>query len=232
MVDKQFCHYHPQRQAITICERCNRPICFDDKRLYRYQESSSFVVDNPISGIGENTLSSGETLDYCILCNASALRTDINPLKVLFYILPYIAFVIIISFVFPPSTIIFGVFTFVFLIIYIAQVIKARKAEDEAMLFKKSLKEGPYASTFGFLTSKRGITNIDNSAHISIYSSRGSKDRKSNSSKSFRPDKQSIFHIVCYECGKPIELADKFCTNCGDSTADEIEDYKNKKPEN
>ncbi|MHA1225797.1 MAG: hypothetical protein ACTSR2_04405 [Candidatus Hodarchaeales archaeon] len=28
------CAYHPDKVAATKCERCNRPICLEDKRIY------------------------------------------------------------------------------------------------------------------------------------------------------------------------------------------------------
>jgi hypothetical protein len=228
----QKCHYHPHRPATTYCDRCRRPLCFDDNRLYRKQEST-MVVDNSISGIGESTFGIIQTLNYCILCNANALRNDTNPIKVLIYLLPFIVFSIVISYVFPLALVIFIPFIVVFIIVYILQIKKSRQAEDEAILFKKSLRESPDASTYGFLTSRRGITTIDNSAHIDIYSQRGSKGSKgSKGSRSnrgilnSRPTKESIFHIVCFECGRGLELTAKFCPYCGDSTVDELKKFK------
>ena len=26
------CHFHPKRIALSVCERCQRPICLEDKR--------------------------------------------------------------------------------------------------------------------------------------------------------------------------------------------------------
>lgn len=235
--DKEKCHYHPHRPAATRCDRCRRPLCFDDNRLYRKQESKMFI-DNSISGLGESTFGTG-TMNYCILCNATALRNDINPIRVLFILLPFLVFSAIISYFFPLALLIFVPFTFLVFVIYILQVIKARRAENEAILFKKSLRESPDASTYGFLTSRRGITTIDNSAEIDIYSTRETKSSKgskgtkgsrgSKGSKTIlnsRPKKESIFHIVCFECGRGLELNDKFCPHCGDSTKDEIRKYK------
>ena len=227
------CHYHPHRPATTRCDRCRRPLCFDDNRLYRKQDSSIFV-DNSISGLGESTFGLNRTLNYCILCNATALRNDISLIRVSFYFLPYIVLAGLISYLYPLSLIIFAPFTILFIVIYIFQVIKARRAENEAMLFKKSLKESPDASTYGFLTSRRGITTIDDSAQIDIYSTRDSKGSKgskgSRGSKSLlntsRPSKESIFHIVCFECGRGLDLTDKFCPHCGDSTKEEIKKYR------
>ena len=232
---KEKCHYHPHRPANTYCDRCRRPLCFDDNRLYRKQESTMFV-DNSISALGESSFGSGGTLNYCILCNATALRNDINLLRVLFYLLPFFILSFVIIYFFPLYAIIFVVFTIIFVVIYIKQVIKARQAENEAILFKKSLRESPDASTYGFLTSRRGITTIDNTAQIDIYSSRGSKGTKgtkgtkgSKGSKGIlgsRPTKESIFHIVCFECGRGLDLNDKFCPHCGDSTRNEIKRYR------
>lgn len=218
------CHYHLQRKAITKCARCSRNICFDDKRLYRDQHSS-FIGDNPISGIGENLSSYVKTLEYCILCNATALRNDINPIKIILYLIPFILFTIIVSVLYPPSTIVFSAFSIVFIIIYIFQVLKARKAENEAMLFKESLKIDEYSSTYGFLTSKGGISNIDDNAQIDIYSTRTSKVGTK------RPAKEQIFHMVCWQCGSGLELSDKFCRICGDSTKKELEKFKDEHPD-
>ena len=221
------CHYHPHRPASTFCDRCRRPLCFDDNRLYRKQDSA-ILVDNSISGLGESTFGMNRTLNYCILCNATALRNDINLTSVL---IP-----IVISYFYSLFLIIFIPFTVIFTFIYIRQVFKALHAEQEAILFKKSLRESPDASTYGFLTSKRGITTIDDSAQIDIYSTRGSKGSKgSRGSKGTkgllgsRPTKESIFHIVCFECGRGLDLTDKFCPHCGDSTKNVIQKYKKNK---
>lgn len=200
------CHYHPPREAVTVCARCSRNLCFDDKRLYRYQHSSSLGV-----GIGELDITSVErTLDYCILCNATQLRNDINPLKIIYIFLPFLVFAFIIVYLFPPSALLFGSFIFVFIILWIFQVKKARAAENEAMIFKESLKTDEYSRTYGFLTSKRGLATIDDHAQIDIYSSRQKKVGTR------RPSKERIFHMVCWQCSTKLELTDKFCPKCGD----------------
>ena len=233
-IHKTKCHYHPHRPATTICDRCQRPLCFDDNRLYQKQDSA-FFVDNSISSIGESTFGMNRTLNYCILCNATALRNDINLISVLYYILPSFLGSLIVLYFFPLFAIIFIPFVVIFTAIYIKQVFKAVHAENEAILFKKSLRESPDASTYGFLTSRRGITTIDDSAQIDIFSTRtgtkgskGSKGSKVSTSilTSSRPSRESIFHIVCFECGRRLELTDKFCPYCGDSTKKEIKKYK------
>jgi hypothetical protein len=50
------CAYHPDRKAITICYRCRRPICFEDRR------------------ISQNT---GQK-EYCIPCKANQVKSNFN----------------------------------------------------------------------------------------------------------------------------------------------------------
>ena len=61
------CSYHPNKVAVTICERCRRPICLEDKRVYRRSHSS---------GSSNYRRSYYTSHDYCVLCNSSQLSTD------------------------------------------------------------------------------------------------------------------------------------------------------------
>ena len=74
----ETCSYHPNIVAKFVCERCRRPICEVDKRVYRQihyrDDESSFYTYH----------------DYCILCNATTLRNDIKLLPVLYGVLPFI----------------------------------------------------------------------------------------------------------------------------------------------
>ena len=35
--------------------------------------------------------------------------------------------------------------------------------------------------------------------------------------------------LVCFQCGEKLRVDDKFCSNCGETTEDEVEAHKNTK---
>lgn len=53
-----YCYYHQDKIAITICKRCNNPICIEDKRKLRKDSKD----------------------DYCISCYTKILQKRKNPL--------------------------------------------------------------------------------------------------------------------------------------------------------
>ena len=209
------CHYHPDRVAVTVYERCRRPICLEDKRIYRKKHSR---------GVGDNVSYYYTQHDYCILCNASQLRLDANPAGILIAIPIILFFFIMIpsSFMdigfFNPILLMFGGFIIIFALAAGGSIISARtraqNAENEAYQFKSSL----YSSSD--FSSKPSFEYHKNSPVPESYEDKYYQ-------QSFKDVKKSsdVFSIVCFECGAQLSLNDKFCPNCGDSTHDELVNY-------
>lgn len=216
-LQRTACSYHPNKVAVDICERCRRPICLEDKRIYRRRHSSG-------SGSYRNSYYSSH--DFCVLCNSSQLSSDAkwSPLNIV-CLIPFIAIFLV---VFLPALGIFssfgdfgffGFFPFIFIGIFVLIFISifvsvsktktlAQEAENEALGFRNSLNspEAPYTyqrySNEGFESPKQS-------------------DIFSSSNTSYSP----AFSLVCFECGSSITVEDKFCSNCGDSTKEEIEKH-------
>lgn len=209
------CDYHPNKMAVTTCERCRRPICLEDKRIYRKRHRRSH---------GKYSTTYYTSHEYCVLCNASQLRSDANPLGFLIFI-PFLVFFFIIfggaagaaGGVGP----FFTIFILFFLFIIVSAVFstirareKAEQAENEAMNFKATLystNDATSRPSFNYYKTSPVPDSYDNPYF-----------QKSNKEIKKAPD---LFSIVCYECGANINLEDKFCQNCGDSTKEEIKDF-------
>ena len=209
------CHYHPNKMAVTVCERCRRPICLEDKRVYRKK--------HPRGG-GQYRSYYYTTHDFCILCNASQLRADANPFAFLIFI-PFL----LIFFIFFGGTAGFigggGLFLSMFVLFFIVFIIivlgstlsarnKAESAENEAMNFKSNLysrSDNTSRPSFSYHKSNEVPDSYED-----MYGQRSKSEIKNS------PD---LFSIVCFECGAHINLEDKYCQNCGDSTHDELINY-------
>jgi len=72
------CYYHSDRIAVTVCERCKRPICQEDKRIY----SESHYALNKVKSKNGRTLdfqgsTYDETHEYCPLCYGTHKKTTV-----------------------------------------------------------------------------------------------------------------------------------------------------------
>jgi hypothetical protein len=88
---------------------------------------------------------------------------------------------------------------------------KAKQAEFEANSFRSSLNNPSSPYTFQKFTRD----GFDSPRQSDVFPS-------SNFSTS------DAFSLVCYECGSGITVDDKFCSNCGDSTKQEIQKHYSK----
>lgn len=209
------CHYHPDRVAVTVCERCRRPICLEDKRIYRKKHSR---------GAGDDVSYYYTQHDYCILCNASQLRSDAKPTGILIAI-PIILFffiilpspVMAIGF-FNPFFLMFGGFVIIVALAAGGSIIsaraKAQNAENEAFQFKSSLYSGSDVS------SRPSFEYHKNTPVPELYEDKYYQQTVKDVKKT-----SNMFSIVCFECGTQLSLNDKFCPNCGDSTHDELVNF-------
>ena len=190
------CFYHPDKVAVTVCERCRRPICLEDKHSSNY--SSQYI--RRTSGL------SYLARDYCKPCYDSMINTSISATPIKFAILGFILFFFMIigifsvisfgeplPFIFIFFFIFFGLFIFVFLI-------------------------GLYST--GSLSNKSTRNAVFNNNQQNF----GNYTPEKNTKQAILESQKNIT-ISCYECGSYLTLEDKFCPSCGDSTHDELVDY-------
>lgn len=209
-----FCQYHPNKLAVTVCERCRRPICLEDKRIYRKRHTRHY---------GKYSRFYYTTHDYCVLCNASQLRRDASSIR--FFLIPLVfglfIFIFFIGSLGSVSStgpfVIFLIVTFLIVIFIAVATITARKKADEAE-----------EDAFRFRSL---MSNNDSLINNSSFNDSEYNAWKDNSNKSVFNQSESqissseVNTISCFRCGGKIDLKDRFCQNCGDSTKEELMDY-------
>ncbi len=180
------CSYHPDKSAVIICERCKRPICNEDKRIYKKKFDSS-----------NQEKTSNKLVDqyYCVICNGTKIKNDNNPYKIIPINIVILMFLIIDIIKFPntlkiTSTAIVFFFLFIFIqffLVIIAVWITSSKKQNqeierEVLEFKKSINSVKNSDLL--FAENKNIKNI-------------------------------IFSIDCHSCGTLLELKDKNCPKCG-----------------
>ncbi len=201
-----WCAYHPQNVANLICERCRRPICFSDRKVYTKWK-----------GHGHHRIR--ETREYCVFCHAAVLQHDAS-LEVLFpQFLVYGLIGLFVSIFFPPMLLIMigiGIFS------YLNAKQKANSAASEAALFYRSIS-----------SSTQIVSGSSTTRMISLQTRPAAASPTPIPTTSTRPNELTSeldtsgnqFVLVCFECGEKLLLSDKFCPNCGDSTQEELQAY-------
>ena len=116
------CVYHPNVGAASICERCRRPICLNDQRMYRKSRSR---------GSGSRRRTWTETYMYCIACNADTLRSDASGSIVIGIIMMVLLGTIFLR--------VFGPFVFIFILLFGLSIFSARNKADAAEKEKQML---------------------------------------------------------------------------------------------
>jgi hypothetical protein len=191
------CSYHPDNLAIDICERCNRPICLEGKRVYHKRHSS---------GTGSHHHTWTTTHTYCVPCNTDVVvNANTGPGAIfggVFFIV--IAMFVTMGFlsvagplaIIPLGILIFGIYN-------MTQAPKrADKARQDEQRFLNSLNSQP-----------KGIDK-----HSSYNRSKSYIQPQKT---------WSLSTVHCFECGEELDLKARFCMNCGDSTVEEREYLEN-----
>ncbi len=195
------CAYHPNVMASNICERCRRPICSSDVRIYtkwRGRRHHRVKIYRR----------------YCVPCNAAVLQHDASleaqfPGIVILIIGTFIAFAI--HPLFALIVIVFGFFS------YYSQKSKADRAMAEVTAFQQST-----ATSRRTTNPKTPIITASRPQVTASPAVQSTVPLTSNSEDATTPGE---FAMVCFECGEKLLLTDKFCPNCGDSTQEELQAY-------
>ena len=136
---KTDCHFHPNKQASTICSKCFFPICESDSILFRKMKSTNYF-GNSVSALGESYVNYDTVKNYCLVCYSKALGNEINPMIVGFKISPFLFFSWVILSVYSLFTIIFVPFIIIFILIYFLQLKKYIKFKMKSSVLNKELK--------------------------------------------------------------------------------------------
>ncbi len=215
------CFYHPNKAAITVCERCRRPICIEDKRIFKEEESRSSYY---FSGI-LRTKTTIKTFDFCILCNASMLKLKANSSKDSLKFLPIIGlFFLVVSFFLsksPSNFIWIGIIGLLCVVVCLGIIASVTTNFAEANKAKSDV--------LHLLSSSQIQTTTSINSHLSFESQNNDfLERDSTQNTLLIPEKDDdIFSLTCYKCGYAITLQDKFCQNCGHSTHEELINFYN-----
>ena len=212
------CYYHPEREAVATCTRCQRPICQDDIRyIMKWYEQEFFNPNNhPV---------------YCFVCYAS--QSDVN-LKVSTFgslVITILIFVAIFGFVYitgisrnlnlstinffytnPGSNIAasrsssksvlspdFSFFALLFVVLIVLLIgilihirLQSHKEIDEAYTIKRKMEfqEKNIEKDYSYSKFKAAI-------------------------KPLRSKKRELAQGTCYNCGAFLDKDDRYCPNCG-----------------
>ena len=239
------CYYHPEKTAVTVCERCHRPICLEDKRVYRKTHYSNTGFNND-NYYGSNTYVT--THDYCPLCYASQKQTNvytsiIGGIIFVVFIIIGLGFFASISNSFsssssnfnqnpsyPQNVVISGVTHSVmqtnnngsmlsmpdFSGIFAFFIIIAVCAIIGGIIYSKMQADSAVDEAMRFKRNLKTSQSSSSSRYVNL-----------NTVKPLYQKKKEVGTINCFECGSPLSLDDQFCPSCGDSTKDEIQAYSN-----
>ncbi len=203
------CFYHPDKIAVSVCERCRRPICLEDKQVFNYNSRYS----------RRKSYYSFVSRDYCPSCYSLLINPNMTTTPLTFVLLFFVIFFIMIigiffmvgitetfPFILIFFLIFFGIAFFIIAVVFISIVslsksqpnyyIKPNQYTEEQVRFQQRNLDGYNEHDFEENLSKQTILESQRKKTIS-----------------------------CYECGSYLTVQDKFCPNCGDSTHDELIDY-------
>lgn len=187
-----ICHYHRNRIAFAICERCRRPICLEDKRIL-IKDYSYFEHNN------------SNYHSYCLIC--FGVQLEKTTITYEYLIIEIFSFLIIF---------ILGIdLTNIFVPIFIITVFFAYNSNKRIQLARSDI----YQFKMHLYTSKDTIINP--SFNFPKYANAGKENSSTNILKALKVT-NVLYSIVCYECGNQIQSKFDFCSNCGYRSPDEL----------
>ena len=213
------CHYHPDRPAVAMCERCHRPICSDDKRTFTVESSTR--VSYYWSLLRSKTII--HEYSFCFICNATMLRKKAKASKSSLYFIPFIGIVLLGLFILGTvDSFLWGalitLLCFIICVYILSTFINAQADAHDAVLEVFRFNNSALVPATSLSTS-----SFNQSGNNPVF---GSQSPKLNSNKFSSFDKTNdLFTLQCYECGRNLTLQDKFCQNCGNSTHEELVNF-------
>ncbi len=238
------CYYHRDKIAIATCERCHRPICLEDKRVYhkthRYSDSRYET-----------------TRVYCTVCYGSQKEQD--------------SAYAVIGGIIAIVVIIFGLLAFGSMASSMPTV-NSNNYNNNMYVPSEFTMSGTtyYCNNNGICTPSTSTTPVASSSassnpvfiillitvfiilaigaiiyvrsqtteHVKEATSLKRQSELINTKKldsigsnilySVKPlsqKKKELARLQCYECGTELSSDDKYCPNCGDDTKQELADY-------
>ncbi len=207
-----ICDYHPSREAVDKCQRCNRLICLQDRMVVRNRHHHSSSMFNnyytetilcPLCNYDMNK--EGETM----ISKFTGMQRGVVIVIVIFFMVPLLFMLnLFLSFqrrvnTFPVepqepfsafSIIPFFVFAFMFLVIILIVFLVFKGTSSVSSLTKLGTNRAAQ-------TKEEFLRTVENEEFLGTYK---------------RSD------LACFQCGSPISETDRFCPSCGDPTREEL----------
>ena len=220
------CYYHPGKAAVFVCERCRRPICLEDKCIFKEERPRGFYSYFGIL----RSITTVNKFDFCILCNASMLKLKANSSKDSLKFLPIIGllFLIVSFYLFKNANgfLLIGITGFILAIFCLGIIASVINNLAQANVVKSDVLN---------LLMNSHIQNNSSTKFIASFESHNTRSRLNSNFQNvarISSKNDSVFSLTCYKCGSNLTLQDKFCQNCGNSTHEElINFYKDVKEE-
>ena len=220
-MNKSFttCYYHPEKVADTVCDRCRRPICLDDRRIFAEDKSLNLFGYKRLN----RSKSSSKKFHLCILCNGTMLRLKSKSSHDSLIFLPIIGIFFFLTGIYLSGSSngfisigIIGTISALLCISIFLYIYNIRSDFHKAKLDVLNLLSTAHIQSNPLSTSANFFDQKDHG----INSNSASQNLKNDISNS-----RTIFTLGCYECGDELTLQDKFCQHCGNSTHEELMDF-------
>lgn len=198
------CHYHPNRLALAVCERCKRPICLEDKNVIQQKYPNTSKISSHMKS-------------YCTICYSIEIEKETYTYQyfviVFFFFIASLVFTLFFKYAgisLPANTDFYIISIFIpitVMALYIGYInyIKVNIAKDESKLLKFKSFSGKYES------NQPGF-DFDKNSEV----------KKPTSNEDSLPKKLKETSIICYECGAIIKRNANYCIHCGCETKDEL----------
>jgi hypothetical protein len=216
-----FCFFHPDQLAVTKCEKCGKVICAECKMVYQEQHTNHHADDSTSTYIIRR--------EYCTPCYYDTVQDMNSPMKMIIPIIGIIIFIVIAIAMFASfqssipsdpffddarsqSSSMFGLFLIVPVIFIIFLCFRMAQAPEKVEQAKN--KKAQFEASI--VDYKQNLQRNSSSSPIPAATMPISEKEQILQSKSNPTGK-----IYCQQCGKPINIEERFCSFCGDPTNDE-----------
>ncbi len=213
------CYYHPDRNAIAHCEKCNRMVCLECKRIYR----RSYY-----SGTSHHRHRYVERYEYCPICMHTQKEKNIKGGSL--------------------SLICFAIVAFIMFAIFFMSADDMTNNSGFGGSALDSFFDGPKL-IFGLIIGGMMLCGITKLIFVDPKTKAENERQKQNFIKKVglnqnydrillnSPQKEITMpkyqdtvversYFYCRQCGEKLTKKIRFCPACGDTTADELSQMK------